>query len=121
MNRKLTDTEEEIMQHIWEMGECTVRDIINRLGDPDTPHSTVSSVVRILEKKGFVNHKAYGRTHLYFPVIDRDYYLLHYLEDFEADYFRGSTKELLSFLVKEDKISEDDLQDLLDMIKNMEE
>lgn len=121
MNRRLTQAEEEIMQHIWEMGECTVREIINRIGDPDIPHSTVSSVVRILEKKGFVDHKAYGRTHLYFPIIDRDYYLLHYLENLEEDFFEGSSKELVSFLIREKKLSLKDLSQIMDMIDKSED
>lgn len=121
MNQHLTPAEEEIMHHIWDMKECTVREIINRMGDPDTPHSTVSSVVRILEKKGFVDHKAYGRTHLYFPVIERDYYLLHYLENLEEDYFQGSTRALVSFLVKEEKLSREDLREIMNIINKTPE
>jgi len=116
MNQKLTTVEEEIMNHIWDMKECTVREIIKRLGNPDTPHSTVSSVVRILEKKGFVDHKAYGRTHLYFPVIKRDDYLLNYLENLEEDYFKGSTKQLVSFLIKEEKLNMEDMREIMDLI-----
>ena len=121
MNQKLTASEEEIMHHIWDMKECTVREIINKMGDPDTPHSTVSSVVRILEKKGFVDHKAYGRTHLYFPVIERDYYLLHYLENLEEDYFQGSTRALVSFLIREEKLSMEDLREIMKLIKETPE
>lgn len=121
MNPYLTPAEEEIMHHIWDMKECTVREIINRMGDPDTPHSTVSSVVRILEKKGFVDHKAYGRTHLYFPVIERDYYLLHYLENLEEDYFQGSTRALVSFLIKEEKLSREDLREIMNLINKTPE
>ncbi len=121
MNQRLTQTEEEIMHHIWDMKECTVREIINRMGDPDTPHSTVSSVVRILEKKGFVDHKTYGRTHLYFPIIERDFYLLHYLENLEEDYFEGSTRALVSFLVKEQKLSREDLREIMDIINKTDE
>ncbi len=121
MNQRLTPVEEEIMHHIWDMKECTVREIINKMGDPDTPHSTVSSVVRILEKKGFVDHKAYGRTHLYFPVIERDYYLLNYLENLEEDFFKGSTRELVSFLIREEKLSMDDLREIMTLINKSEE
>ncbi|TVR88676.1 MAG: BlaI/MecI/CopY family transcriptional regulator [Saprospirales bacterium] len=121
MNQRLTSVEEEIMHHIWDMKECTVREIINKMGDPDTPHSTVSSVVRILEKKGFVDHKAYGRTHLYFPVIERDYYLLDYLENLEEDFFKGSTRELVSFLIREEKLSMDDLREIMNLINKSDE
>ncbi|TVQ42120.1 MAG: BlaI/MecI/CopY family transcriptional regulator [Saprospirales bacterium] len=121
MNQKLTVVEEEIMHHIWDMKECTVREIINRLENPDTPHSTVSSVVRILEKKGFVDHKAYGRTHLYFPIIQRDDYLLNYLENLEEDYFKGSTKQLVSFLIKEEKLNMEDLREIMSLINQSED
>jgi predicted transcriptional regulator len=70
----LTKAEEEVMGIIWSLDRCLVRDIIDKLGDPDMPHSTISSVVRILEKKGFVNHKAYGKTHEYFPIVTKEDY-----------------------------------------------
>ena len=72
--KKLTKAEEQVMQTIWEMKSCMVSEILEQLGEPKPPHSTVSSVVRILEKKGFVQHKAYGRTHVYSPVITKDEY-----------------------------------------------
>lgn len=70
----LTRAEEDIMQIIWQTEPCLVRDIIDHLGQPDIPHSTVSSVVRILEKKGFVTHKAYGKTHEYRSLVTKEEY-----------------------------------------------
>src|SRR5690625_6243867 len=71
---KLTKGEEEIMKIIWEIEPCLVSDIIDYIGKPNTPHSTISSIVRILEKKGFVDHKAYGRTHEYFSLVSKEKY-----------------------------------------------
>ncbi len=112
----LTKAEEEIMQIIWKLERCLVRDIIDNLGDPDMPHSTVSSVVRILEKKGFVDHKAYGKTHEYFPLITKDDYAQHGVKSLVEKYFAGSPKMLVSFLVQSEDINLKELNDLLKTI-----
>ena len=83
----LTKAEEEVMHIVWELNRCLVRDIIDKLGDPDMPHSTVSSVVRILEKKGFVGHKAYGKTHEYFPTVTKEEYAQHGVKGLVEKYF----------------------------------
>ena len=99
--KKLTKAEEEIMQIIWRLERCTVSDILNDLGEPKPPHSSISSIVRILEKKEFLDHKAYGRTYEYFPVISKDDYSKLSLKKLASDYFEGSMNNLVSFLVKE--------------------
>jgi len=114
----LTKAEEEVMQIIWDLGKCLVRDIIDRLGDPDMPHSTVSSVVRILEKKGFVDHKAYGKTYEYFPIITKDEYAKHGVSNIMDKYFGGSPKKLVSFLVQSEDINLKELNDLLKTLDN---
>lgn len=112
--QRLTKAEEDIMQEIWNLERCTVRDILDRMGEPKPPHSTISSIVRILEKKGFVDHKAYGRTYEYFPIIQRADYSKKSLKKLLSDYFDGSAKSLVSFLVKEEDIDIDELKDMLD-------
>ena len=112
----LTKAEEEVMQIIWKLERCLVRDIIDNLGDPDMPHSTISSVVRILEKKGFVDHKAYGKTHEYFPLITKDDYALHGVQNLVEKYFSGSPKKLVSFLVQSEDINLKELNDLMKTI-----
>lgn len=114
---KLTKAEEEIMQIIWRLERCTVRDIREDIGDPKIPHSTVSSVARILEKKGFLDHKAYGRTYEYFPIIDKEDYSKEEIKGFLGKYFKGSAKRLVSFLVKEKDLS---LQELGEMMEKLE-
>jgi len=116
MNQKLTETEEEIMQQIWKLGDCTVRQIMEAMNAEDRPHSTVSSVVRILEKKGYVDHKAYGRTHVYYPIVAQEGYVQQNLEEMEEDYFSGSTKNLVSFLVEKEKLSPEDLEEMMALI-----
>lgn len=109
----LTRAEEEIMQHIWTLGRCTVSDILDRLGKPAPPHSTISSIVRILEKKGFVGHKAYGRTYEYFPLVTKESMLRNRLKRLVSEYFNGSPDALVSFLVEKKDLSVDDLKSLL--------
>jgi BlaI family transcriptional regulator, penicillinase repressor len=113
----LTKAEEEVMQIVWRLERCLVRDIIDQLGDPDMPHSTISSVVRILEKKGFVAHKAYGKTHEYFPVIAKEEYADHGVKSIVEKYFGGSPKQLVSFLVQSKDIN---LKELNDLMKTLE-
>jgi predicted transcriptional regulator len=112
----LTKAEEEVMQIIWHLGRCLVKDIIDQLGDPDMPHSTVSSVVRILEKKGFVDHKAYGKTHEYFPIVTKEAYAHHGVSSLMEKYFGGSPKKLVSFLVQSENINLKELNDLMKTI-----
>ena len=114
----LTKAEEEVMHIIWQLGRCLVRDVIDQLGDPDMPHSTISSVVRILEKKGFVGHKAYGKTHEYFPIITKEEYAQHGVKSLVEKYFSGSPKQLVSFLVQSEDMNLKELNDLLKTIDN---
>ncbi len=109
---RLTRVEEDIMQIIWRLQRCLVKDIIEALGQEDIPHSTIASVVRILEKKGFVDHKAYGKTHEYFPVIDKEEYAQQHLSSMLKKYFDGSPKNLVSFLVEKDNMGLDELNEL---------
>lgn len=104
------------MQILWDMERGFVRDIIAKLPDPKPPHSTISSVVRILEGKGFVGHKAYGKTYEYYPVISKDEYRKFYLKSVVQDYFSDSYKEVLSFFAQEENIGKEDLKDLMELI-----
>ena len=120
--KRLTKAEEDIMQIIWQLERCTVSDIRDYLqketGKEKPPHSTISTIVRILEEKGFVDHKAYGRTYEYFPMVSKADYSRRTLTKFVRDYFEGSMNELVSFLVKEEKIDMEELSKLLDDFEN---
>lgn len=112
----LTKAEEDIMQIIWKLESCLVRDIIDHLGQPDIPHSTISSVVRILERKGFVSHKAYGKTHEYRPLISKDAYAKENVKSLLQKYFGNSPKQLVSFLVEQNNL---DLKELNAMMQSL--
>lgn len=112
MQHSLTRAEEDIMQIIWELETCIVRDIIDHLGQPDIPHSTVSSVVRILEKKGFVTHKAYGKTHEYRPAISKEEYAQQNVRSLMKKYFSGSPSQLVSFILQKNDLDLNELNAL---------
>ena len=110
--QKLTKAEEEIMQLIWDKGPTLVSALIDDMPDPKPPHSSISSIVRILEKKGFVDHKAYGKTYEYFPLISKKEYSKFSLKRLVSKYFEGSVNELVSFLVKENDITLSELEQI---------
>jgi len=114
---QLTKTEEQIMQIIWRLEKCFVKDIISQMSEPKPPYNTVSSVVRILEKKGFLAHKAYGKTHEYFPKISKVDYSKVAIEKVMGGYFEGSVGNLLSFFSKEEKLNEADIIALKKLLK----
>lgn len=115
--QKLTKAEEDVMQYYWEFGPSTVSAIIERMEEPKPPHSTVSSITRILETKGFVDHNTYGRTYEYFPIIEKKVYSKFSIGKLVREYFGGSVSDLVSFLVKEDDISLKDLEEIKDQLK----
>lgn len=114
---KLTKTEEKVMQMLWDIKEGVVHDIIEQLPDPKPPYNTISSVVRLLEEKGFVDHKAYGRTHVYFPVITKAEYRKQTFNFFLKEYFEGKVENVVSFMVNEKKLSKSDIEELMQLIK----
>ena len=87
MTKRLTKAEEEIMLILWKLGESTIREVMNELDEPETPYTTVSTVVRVLEKKQFVGHKALGTTYLYRPLLNKKDYLKGYISGIVTNYF----------------------------------
>lgn len=118
--KRLTKAEEEIMHMIWQHGPCTVSNLISKMDKPHPPHSTISSIVRILEKKGFVDHNTYGRTHEYFHIIAKADYSKFSLTHLVSDYFDGSMNNLVSYLVKENNLSISDLSDMINQLNNQD-
>jgi len=115
--KELTKAEEQIMQLLWIQEKAFVKDIIEQMPLPKPAYNTVSTIIRILEKKGFVGHKAYGKTHEYFSLISRKMYTGTYMKNFMRNYFSGSFQEMVSFFAKEDNMSLTDLDELMDDVK----
>ncbi|HMG94388.1 MAG TPA: BlaI/MecI/CopY family transcriptional regulator [Chryseolinea sp.] len=116
--KELTKAEDQVMQILWKIQKGFVKDVIEEMPNPKPAYNTVSTIVRILETKGFVDHKAYGKTHEYFPLITKEKYTKFYLNNLIKGYFNGSFPNLVSFFAKENKMDIHDLEKLLEELKN---
>ena len=114
---QLTKAEEQVMQILWDMEEGLVKDIRDRFNDPKPARNTVSTVVRILEKKGFVGHKSYGNVHLYFPLVTKSEYSRGQLFGLLEGYFDNSFPAMASFFAREKDLTIADLEELLSETK----
>lgn len=117
--KELTKAEDQIMQVLWTLEKGFVKDIIDRLPEPKPAYNTVSTIVRILEKKGFVGYKAYGKTHEYFPLIAKENYTRFYLNNMVKGYFNGSFQNLVSFFAKENNLNVTDIDKLMSELQNL--
>ena len=114
---ELTKTEERVMQLFWKLKKAFVKDIIEALPDnPKPPYNTISSVVRILEKKGYLGFKAYGKTYEYFPLVTKSQFRKFSFKKMLSGYFDNSVDNLLSFMVKEENLTEADIKKIKDII-----
>ncbi|MFC0186253.1 Predicted transcriptional regulator [Pseudarcicella hirudinis] len=119
VEKELTRAEEQIMKVMWQLDKCFVKDIIEQLPDPKPAYNTVSTIVRILETKGFVDHKAYGKTHEYFPIITKEQYSSFATEKLVEGYFENSFSSLFSFFSQKGKIDVKEADEILKMINEM--
>ena len=115
---QLTRAEEEVMQVLWEFEKGMVHELLEKFPEPKPAYNTISTIVRILEQKGFVGHKACGRTHEYFPVISKSSYTKSYFRTFVTNYFGNSYKSLASFFASEGKLSTKELEEIQQTIKD---
>lgn len=115
--QKLTAKEEEVMELMWQLGECAPKDIVAQYPEPQPHVNTVATMVQSLERKGFVSHRPQGRGYIYFPIVKQEDYGRSKLGGFVDRYFKHSNMELVSQLVTEEKVSEQELLDFLNELK----
>lgn len=115
---QLTKAEEQVMKILWELGEGLVKDVRDRFPDTKPARNTVSTVIRILEKKGFVDHKAYGNVFMYFPVVSKEMYSKDQLSNLMETYFNNSFPAMASFFARENDLSANDLDELFKELRN---
>ncbi len=108
--KRLTKAEEEIMQILWDLEKGFVKDIMQELPEPKPAYNTVSTIIRILEKKGFVSHRAFGNAHEYYPIVNKADYTKAYVKSIMKDYFSDSFKEMVSFFTKDEHITIEELE-----------
>lgn len=115
--KELTRAEEQIIQVLWSLGKAYVKDIIECLPSPKPAYNTVSTIVRILEKKGFVGHEAIGKTHLYRPLVAKKDYTQAFLKRFVKNYFDDSYQELVSSFARDRNLTVSELEEILDALR----
>jgi len=117
--KELTKAEEQIMQVLWDLGKGFVKDVIEELPEPKPAYNTVSTIIRILETKGFIDHEAFGKSHRYFPIISKEDYKSFATGKLLNNYFSNSVENMFSFFVKEKKIDLKEADEILKLIENL--
>lgn len=117
--KELTKAEEQIMQILWTLQEGLVKDILEQMPEPKPAYNTVSTVVRVLEGKGFIDHKAYGNSHVYFPQISEAAYRKFTFDKMMTNYFSNSYQSLVSFIANEKKLGVNELDELTKLIEDL--
>lgn len=115
--QKLTNKEEEIMQILWKLKKAFVKEVLAEITEDQPHYNTLSTIVRNLEEKGFVSHNAFGNTHQYFPIVKMEDYRKRFINTAIDTYFDSSYKNMVSFFAKEEKISAEELREILAMIE----
>lgn len=114
--RTLTKAEEEIMQQLWILKKAFVKEVLDELPDPKPAYNTVSTIIRILETKGFVGHESFGKSHRYYPLIEKETYRSFATGKLMSSYFDNSAKSMLSFFLKEEKLDIKEMDEILKII-----
>ena len=116
--QKLTNKEEEIMPILWKLKKAFVKEVLAEI-EEDKPHyNTLSTIIRNLEEKGFVSYNAFGNTHQYYPIVKMEDYRKRFMNTAIETYFDNSYKSMVSFFAEENKISADELREILALIEN---
>lgn len=115
--KDLTKAEEQVMQALWKLGKAFVKDVMEEFPEPKPAYNTISTIIRILEKKEFVGHKAFGKTHQYFPLVSKDEYSKHTADQLVDNYFGGSFKNLVSFFVKDNDMTVKEMDELMKVLE----
>lgn len=114
---KLTNKEEEIMHILWKLEKAFVKDVLNEITDEKPHYNTLSTIIRNLEDKGYVGHNAFGKTHQYYPIVKKEDYRKRFMNQAIDHYFNNSYKNMVSFFAKEEKISVEDLKEIIALIE----
>ncbi len=116
--QKLTNKEEEIMHILWKLEKAFVKEVLAEIKEDKPHYNTLSTIIRNLEDKGYVNYTAYGKTHQYYPIVSKEAYRKRFFKVAIDNYFNSSYKNVVSFFAKEEKISVDELKEIINLIEN---
>lgn len=115
--KELTKAEEQVMQVLWKIEKGFVNDILFHFPEPKPAYNTISTIVRILEKKGFINHKAYGKTHEYYPNVLKEQYMKEMMGGVLKNYFNNSVHQVVSFFTSDNSISAKEMDEIMELIE----
>lgn len=116
--QQLTKAEEQVMQYLWKLGKAFLKDLLDQFPEPKPHTNTVSTILKVLQEKDFVQYEVFGRQHEYFPVVSQEQYSGKSMKSLVKNYFEGSYKNAVSFLVEKNEMSVEDLEMLLNELKN---
>ena len=114
----LTKAEEQVMQYLWDLKKAFLKDILEQFPNPKPHTNTVSTILKVLKDKEIVDYEVYGRQHQYFPLVSKEKYSGKSMKSLVTNYFEGSYKNAVSFLVEKNEMSVEDLEMLLNELKN---
>jgi len=115
--KELTQRELAVLEILWDIESGFVNDVLDKFPDPKPPYTTVSSIIRILETKGYVNHKAFGKTHEYAPCISKVKYKKGLLKNMVSHFFEGSFDNVVSFMAKENELTDKEITEIASLIE----
>lgn len=115
--KQLTKAEEQVMQYLWSLDKAFLKDLVEAFPEPRPAYTTVSTVIRVLVKKGFISFNTYGKIHQYYPLINREDYLKGQFDGVAQDYFSGSLTKLASFLTRDKDLGIEDLEELRNIVE----
>lgn len=115
--QKLTNKEEEIMHILWRLEKAFVKDVLEQITEDKPHYNTLSTIIRNLEDKGYVSHNAYGKTHQYYPIVTKEAYRKRFMNTAIEHFFNNSYKNVVSFFAKEEKISVEELKEIINIIE----
>ena len=119
--KELTKAEEQVMQILWLMEKGFVKDLLEKFPEPKPAYNTVSTICRILETKGFVGHKSYGKSHQYFPLVSKEEYTKDYLNNIVNSYFGNSIEQLVSFFSRKNKVDIKEAEKIIELMNSLKE
>jgi len=115
--QKLTNKEEEVLQILWKLEKAFVKDVLAEIKEEQPHYNTLSTIIRNLEEKGYVAYNAFGKTHQYYPIVTKEAYRKRFFNTAIDNYFNSSYKNVVSFFAKEEKISVEDLKEIIALIE----
>ena len=119
--KELTKAEEQIMHILWDMEKGFVKDLLEKFPEPKPAYNTVSTICRILETKGFLGYKPYGKSHQYYPIVSREVYTKQYLNNIVDNYFENSLEQLVSFFSKENKVDIKEADKIIELMTSLKD